>query len=65
MLSLLAVICPPAAVAVVGRPSQLAANLGLTLLVVPGMLHALAVVKRHHVERRNEMLMSIAARYYA
>lgn len=66
MLSLLAVICPPAAVAAVGKPSQLAANLGLTLLpVVPGVLHALSVVQRHQIERRNETLMRIAARYYA
>jgi uncharacterized membrane protein YqaE (UPF0057 family) len=66
MLSILAIICPPVAVALVGRPSQCVANLGLSLLLfVPGMVHALGIVEQHRIERRNETLMRIAARYYA
>jgi uncharacterized membrane protein YqaE (UPF0057 family) len=66
MLSILAVICPPVAVALVGKPSQCVTNLGLSLLLfIPGVVHALGVVELHHTEQRNETLMRIAARYYA
>jgi len=66
MLNILAVLCPPVAVALVGRPSQAVANLALTaLLVLPGIIHAFAVLHENRVQRRNETLMSIAARYYA
>ncbi len=66
MLSVLAVVCPPLAVLAAGRPAQAAANVGLTLLLyVPGLLHALAVVDRHNVERRNEALMQAVAEHYA
>jgi uncharacterized membrane protein YqaE (UPF0057 family) len=64
MLSLLAVVCPPLAVFVVGGRGRAAANLGLTLLLyAPGLIHALAVVDRYHTDRRNETLMRLAARY--
>jgi uncharacterized membrane protein YqaE (UPF0057 family) len=66
MLTMLCVLCPPLAVLAAGNRSQALTNLGLTLLLyVPGLLHALAVVDRQHVQRRNEILMRIAARYYA
>jgi len=66
MLTLLCVLCPPAAVLVAGNRSQALTNLGLTLLLyVPGLLHALAVVDRQQIQRRNDILMRIAARYYA
>ena len=66
MLAFLAILCPPIAVALVGRASQTFTNLGLTsLLIIPGMFHALSVVAKHRVEQRNETLMDIASRYYA
>ena len=64
MLSLLAVLCPPAAVMLTGRPSQAAVNLVLTLLFYfPGLLHALCVVGQHKTRRRNETLMRLVALY--
>jgi uncharacterized membrane protein YqaE (UPF0057 family) len=66
MLAIIAVLCPPVAVALVGRPSQAIANVGLTMLLfVPGIIHAMSVVDRYHTEQRNETLMQIASRYYA
>ena len=66
MLFFLAVLCPPAAVLVLGKPSQGAINLGLTLLLyIPGLLHALSVVRRYKIQRRNETLMRLASLYYA
>lgn len=55
MLSLLAVVCPPLAVLATGTRSQVARNAGLTMLLfVPGIIHALGVVERKHVERQYE-----------
>ncbi|HET6575875.1 MAG TPA: YqaE/Pmp3 family membrane protein [Fimbriiglobus sp.] len=66
MLSLLAVLCPPLAVLVVSRPSQAALNVGLTaLLYLPGLIHALAVVDRYQVDRRNEALLKAVSHHYA
>ena len=66
MLTALAVLCPPLAVLAAGRLSQAAANVGLTAaLYVPGLLHALAVVRRHQTDRRNETIMRLAALHYA
>jgi uncharacterized membrane protein YqaE (UPF0057 family) len=64
MLSLLAILCPPAAVLLLGKPSQGALNVVLTLLLyVPGMIHALSVVSHYKTERRNETLMRLVALY--
>ena len=58
MLSVLAIVCPPAAVLVVGGPSRAMGNLGLTMLLyVPGMLNALSTVGRHNLERRYDAVM--------
>jgi uncharacterized membrane protein YqaE (UPF0057 family) len=66
MLAIIAVLCPPVAVSLVGRPSQAVVSVSLTMLLfVPGIIHALSVVDRYHTERRNETLMRIASRYYA
>lgn len=65
MRSLLATLCPPAAVLASGKSSQAAVNLALTLFFfVPGMLHALSVVHDYKVHRRNELLMDLADKYY-
>jgi uncharacterized membrane protein YqaE (UPF0057 family) len=56
--TVLAVVCPPLAVAASGTRSDLVANLGLTaLLFVPGVLHALRVVDRHDTRRRYAELL--------
>jgi uncharacterized membrane protein YqaE (UPF0057 family) len=66
MLALLAVLCPPLAVLLLGKPSRAVANLGLTLLLyVPGLILALAVVDRYYTDRRNEALMRAVALHYA
>jgi uncharacterized membrane protein YqaE (UPF0057 family) len=63
MLTLLAILCPPLAVLLVGRPSQAAANVGLTLLLfVPGARHALAVVDQYETARRNATLLRLIVR---
>jgi uncharacterized membrane protein YqaE (UPF0057 family) len=63
VLTLLAVACPPLAVLLAGRPSQAAANVGLTaLLYIPGLRHALAVVEKHETDRRNAALLRVIAR---
>lgn len=55
MLYLLALLLPPVAVLVTGRPGQAVLNLGLTLLLwVPGALHALFVVSEHKANQRAE-----------
>jgi uncharacterized membrane protein YqaE (UPF0057 family) len=66
MLHLLAILCPPAAVALLGKPSQCALNLFLTLLLYfPGLLHALHVVEQYRTQRRNELLMRLVSQYYS
>jgi len=64
MLSVLAVLCPPLAVAVAdGKTSRVAANVGLTMLLfVPGVVHALSVVERAEVGRRYESVMRVLDR---
>ncbi len=65
MRSLLAALCPPIAVLASAKSSQAALNLGLTLcFFVPGVLHALHVVRDRNIQRRNETLMRLAAQYY-
>ncbi len=65
MRPLLAVLCPPAAVLATGRPLPAAVNVLLTALgVLPGVVHALAVVKRDAVDRRNVALLAAVGRYY-
>jgi uncharacterized membrane protein YqaE (UPF0057 family) len=64
MLSVLTLLCPPAAVLFAGRRSEAAANVGLTLLLfVPGVVHARAVIGRFNDARRNERLMRLSEMY--
>lgn len=57
MLYLLAIVLPPVAVLLTGRPGQAALNLLLTLLLwVPGVVHAVLVVSEHKADRRGERL---------
>lgn len=65
MRSLLATLCPPAAVLASGKSFQAAVNLGLTLcFFLPGVLHAHSVVGAYKTQRRNDTIMRIAANYY-
>lgn len=53
MLYLVAILLPPLAVLLAGKPFQALFNLVLTLLFyVPGLIHALLVVNNHYADRR-------------
>jgi uncharacterized membrane protein YqaE (UPF0057 family) len=53
MLYLLAILLPPLAVLLTGRPLQAVLNFFLTLLFYfPGMLHAILVVSEYKADQR-------------
>ena len=55
MRYLLAIILPPVAVLLCGKPFQAVLNLILTLFFwIPGMVHALFVVNSHLADKRAE-----------
>lgn len=57
MLYLLAIILPPVAVLLSGKPGQALLNLILTLcLWIPGVIHAIMVVNEHKADKRAERL---------
>ena len=61
MLYILALIFPPAAVIMCGKPFQFILNIFLTLLFyLPGEIHALCVVSGHYRRRHLEELAVIA-----
>ena len=48
-----AIICPPIAILLCGKPFQFLLNIPLTLcFYFPGMLHAVLVVSEHLADRR-------------
>ena len=58
MLYLVAVLLPPLAVLLAGKPFQAILNLILTLLFyVPGLIHALFVVHNHYADKRQERFL--------
>ncbi len=58
MLYLVAVVLPPLAVLLCGKPWQALLSILLTLgLYVPGLLHALFVVHNHYADQRAERLI--------
>lgn len=58
MLYLLAIVFPPAAVFLCGKPVQAFLNLLLTLLGwVPGIIHAILVVNSRNADKRNDKLI--------
>lgn len=58
MRYLFAVILPPLAVLLCGKPFQAILNVLLTLAFwIPGMIHALFVVSNHNADRRNKELI--------
>jgi uncharacterized membrane protein YqaE (UPF0057 family) len=58
MRFLLAIIFPPVAVLLCGKPIQALLNVLLSLLFYfPGMIHALVVVNSHKADKRNDKLI--------
>lgn len=64
MLYLLAIILPPVAVLLVGRPFQALLNLLLTIcFYVPGLIHALLVVNEKKADRRMKKQVKLQQKY--
>ena len=58
MLYLIAILFPPLAVLLCGKPLQAVLNLILTLfLYVPGLVHAILVINAHKADQRNAALI--------
>ena len=58
MLYLVAVVLPPLAVLLCGKPLQAVSSLPLTLLGwAPGVIHALFVVNNHYADQRAERMI--------
>ena len=58
MRYLLAIVLPPVAVLLCGKPAQAVLNLFLTLcFYVPGMIHALFVVSSTEADARNRQVV--------
>ena len=54
----LAILLPPIAVLLCGKPGQMILNIILTLLGwIPGVIHALFVVHNHLADKRNQELV--------
>lgn len=52
---LLAVVCPPLAVLIYGKPIQALLNFVLSLcLYIPGLIHAIMVVSEHKADKRTQ-----------
>ena len=59
MLYVLAIICPPLAVLLCGKPVRATLNLLLTLLLwLPGIIHAWVVVAHHYADKRTDRVVS-------
>lgn len=57
MLYLLAIVLPPFAVLLTGRPGQALLNLLLTVLGwIPGVIHAMLVVSEHKANKRTDRM---------
>lgn len=58
MLYLVALLLPPVAVLLVGKPFQALLNLILTLLLwLPGAVHACLVVHEHYNDKRAKQII--------
>lgn len=54
----LAIVLPPLAVLLCGKPFQFLLNIVLTLLGwIPGVVHAILVVNNHLADKRTDKLM--------
>ncbi len=60
MKTILALICPPLAVVLTGRPLTAVLTLALTLLFwVPGMIHAMLIVSHDFKEERDGAVLPL------
>ena len=58
MLYLVAILLPPVAVLLAGKPFQALFNLLLTILLyVPGLIHALLVVHNYYADKRTARII--------
>ncbi len=58
VLYFLAIILPPVAVLLTGKPIQALLNLVLTALGwIPGVIHAFMVINSHKADRRNDAII--------
>lgn len=63
MLYLVAILLPPLAVLLAGRPIQAVLNFFLTLaFYVPGLIHALLVVHNHYEDKRAQRIVEALGR---
>ena len=63
MRYLLAIILPPLAVLLCGKPVQFFLNIILTLFLwIPGMIHALFVVSSHLADKRTDRIIKAMRR---
>jgi uncharacterized membrane protein YqaE (UPF0057 family) len=63
MLYLVAVVLPPLAVLLCGKPFQALLSIPLTLLGwAPGVIHALFVVNNHYADQRAERMIRAVER---
>lgn len=63
MLYLIAILLPPVAIFLAGKPFQAIVNIPLTLLFwLPGMLHAILVVHNHYADQRTKRLVKAVNR---
>lgn len=59
MLYLLAIVLPPVAVLLAGKPVQALLNFVLTLcLWIPGVIHAIFVVNARNADKRNAAVVA-------
>ena len=58
MLYLVAVLLPPLAILIAGKPFQALVSIPLTLLLwVPGVIHAIFVVHNYYADKRTDRLV--------
>jgi uncharacterized membrane protein YqaE (UPF0057 family) len=58
VLYIVAILMPPLAVLLAGKPFQALFNLILTLMLyLPGLIHALLVVNNHYADRRTARIV--------
>lgn len=55
---LLCFLLPPLAVLLRGRPVSALLNILLSLLYLPGVIHALVITHNHHADRRHREMMA-------
>lgn len=60
MMYLLAILLPPLAILMCGKPIQAIVNLIACMTLIgwiPGIIHAMLVVSSHHADKRNQKII--------